>query len=285
MKVYDRQKKEYETSDQYGQEKLRFLYENAIGRLLLRLAVSHFVSGIYGSINSRKSSARKIPGFIEKHHIDMSDFEEEDYGSFNEFFVRKIRPEKRPFSMRKDVLISPADSKLLVYGIDEDTKLFIKGREYTLDEITGGTYTEGFKGGHAFVFRLCMDDYHRYCFIDDGKVVSEKRIKGRLHTVSSFSRDHKIYKENTRQVSVLKTENFGMVIMIEVGALLVGKIVDHDIKEFKKGQEKGYFEPGGSTVIIITGDNIEVDEDIMEQSSAGIETKVRYGERIGTSRC
>ena len=69
---------------------------------------------------------------------------------------------------------------------------------------------------------------------------------------------------------------------IEVGAMLVGRIVDEGIGIFAKGQEKGHFEPGGSTVIILAN-NIKIDEDIMEQSVSGIETKVRYGERIGTA--
>ena len=105
-------------------------------------------------------------------------------------------------------------------------------------------------------------------------------IKGKLHTVSPVSKNHKIYMENTRQVNLLKTEKFGTIAYIEVGAMLIGRIVDNGTDVFEKGQEKGYFEPGGSTVIILVK-NVEIDKDIMEQSASGIETKVRYGERIG----
>ena len=284
MKIYDRQSKSYEETEQYGAGKLEFLYNNAFGRLFLGLAVSPFVSGIYGRMNSRKSSVKKIPGFIEKQGIDMSEYEEREYESFNDFFTRKIRPEKRPIDMAKNVLISPADSKLLVYEIGDDTRMTVKGREYTADEILAES-AEEFKGGYALVFRLSVDNFHRYCFPDSGKVVQSKKIKGKLHTVSPISKDHMIYKENSREVSILETDNFGKVAFVEVGALLVGRIVNHEAGVFEKGQEKGYFEPGGSTVIMFVGRDIEVDEDIMKQSAAGIETKVRYGERVGVLRC
>ena len=284
MKIYDRQSKSYEETEQYGAGKLEFLYNNAFGRLFLGLAVSPFVSGIYGRMNSRKSSVKKIPGFIEKQGIDMSEYEDREYESFNDFFTRKIRPEKRPIDMAKNVLISPADSKLLVYEIGDDTRMTVKGREYTADEILAES-AEEFKGGYALVFRLSVDNFHRYCFPDSGKVVQSKKIKGKLHTVSPISKDHKIYKENSREVSILETDNFGKVAFVEVGALLVGRIVNHEAGVFEKGQEKGYFEPGGSTVIMFVGRDIEVDEDIMKQSAAGIETKVRYGERVGVLRC
>ena len=135
------------------------------------------------------------------------------------------------------------------------------------------------------MYRLCVDDLHRYCFIDDGRLKGRKTIKGKLHTVSSLSADHKIYKENFRVVNVMDTENFGRVIHIEVGALLVGRVVNHDVRSFTKGEEKGYFEPGGSTIIqIFKKDSVRIDDDIMVHSMEGIETRVLYGEGVG-SKC
>ena len=281
MKIYDRRTDTYEEIVQYGAGKLAFLYNNPLGRLLLGIAVSPFVSNVYAWKNSRKSSAKKIPGFIKEHNIDMSDFEDREYKSFTDFFTRKIRYGKRPVDMAPEALISPADSKLLVYEIEKDTTLRIKGRTYTADEILADSENAGeFAGGYALVFRLTVDDYHRFCYPDRGCLISRRLIKGKLHTVSPVSKDHKIYMENTRSVNLLKTENFGTVAYIEVGAMLIGRIVDNGTDVFEKGQEKGYFEPGGSTVVILVK-NVEIDKDIMEQSASGIETKVRYGERIG----
>ena len=281
MKIYDRRTDTYEEIVQYGAGKLAFLYNNPLGRLLLGIAVSPFVSNVYAWKNSRKSSAKKIPGFIKEHNIDMSDYEDREYKSFTDFFTRKIRYGKRPVDMAPEALISPADSKLLVYEIEKDTTLRIKGRTYTADEILADSENAGeFAGGYALVFRLTVDDYHRFCYPDRGCLISRRLIKGKLHTVSPVSKDHKIYMENTRAVNLLKTENFGTVAYIEVGAMLIGRIVDNGTDVFEKGQEKGYFEPGGSTVVILVK-NVEIDKDIMEQSASGIETKVRYGERIG----
>lgn len=281
MKIYDRRTDTYEDIVQYGAGKLAFLYNNPLGRLLLGIAVSPFVSNVYAWKNSRKSSAKKIPGFIKEHNIDMSDYEDREYKSFTDFFTRKIRYGKRPVDMAPEALISPADSKLLVYEIEKDTTLRIKGRTYTADEILADSENAGeFAGGYALVFRLTVDDYHRFCYPDRGCLISRRLIKGKLHTVSPVSKDHKIYMENTRSVNLLKTENFGTVAYIEVGAMLIGRIVDNGTDVFEKGQEKGYFEPGGSTVVILVK-NVEIDKDIMEQSASGIETKVRYGERIG----
>lgn len=281
MKIYDRRTDTYEEIVQYGAGKLAFLYNNPLGRLLLGIAVSPFVSNVYAWKNSRKSSAKKIPGFIKEHNIDMSDYEDREYKSFTDFFTRKIRYGKRPVDMTPEALISPADSKLLVYEIEKDTTLRIKGRTYTADEILADSENAGeFAGGYALVFRLTVDDYHRFCYPDRGCLISRRLIKGKLHTVSPVSKDHKIYMENTRSVNLLKTENFGTVAYIEVGAMLIGRIVDNGTDVFEKGQEKGYFEPGGSTVVILVK-NVEIDKDIMEQSASGIETKVRYGERIG----
>ena len=280
MKVYQRDKKEYKEVTQYGSDTLKFLYGNAFGRILLRLAISRLPSIIYGKVKSSKRSAKKVPEFIASHNIDMTLFEEREYVSFTDFFTRKFKDGVRPVG---DGLISPADSKLLVYPADEETRIEVKGREYFLSEITGRNMDE-YKGGLVLVFRLCIDDCHRYCFPADGNVTEQYDIKGKLHTVSPLSSAYKIYKENTRKVSFLDTDEFGKVCFIEVGAILVGKIVDLGKKDFRKGEEKGYFEPGGSTVIVILPEGVKVDDDIMEESKRGIETEVKYGERIG-QRC
>ena len=281
MKIYDRKTGTYEEIVQYGAGKLDFLYNNPVGRIFLGIAVSPFVSNVYASKNAKKSSVKKIPAFIKEHNIDMSDFEDREYKSFTDFFTRKIRYGKRPVDMTPGALISPADSKLLVYEIEKDTSMRIKGRTYTVDEILADAENaKEFAGGYALVFRLTVDDYHRFCYPDKGCLISKRFIKGKLHTVSPVSKNHKIYMENTRLVNLLKTEKFGTIAYIEVGAMLIGRIVDNGTDVFEKGQEKGYFEPGGSTVIIMVR-NVEIDKDIMEQSASGIETKVRYGERIG----
>ena len=283
MKIYDSHKKEYIRTEQYGQGKLEFLYGNPFGRLLLKLVISPFTSRLYGYYNSLPISAKKISPFVEKYSISLDEYEKSEYNSFNDFFTRKRRPEAIHMDMNPDALIAPADSKLLVYNVTDDTKISVKGSLYTLDELVDNRLdVSDYGGGLCLVFRLCMDDYHRYCFIDSGKVASGFTVKGKLHTVSSISKNYRIFKENSRAVSVCETEHFGRIIQMEVGALLVGRIVNHDVGTFRRGQEKGWFEPGGSTVILLLQkDAAVIDGDILAQSRDGIETIVKYGERIG----
>ena len=286
MKVFVRETGTYEGAEQYGGGALKFLYENPVGRILLGLAVSPVVSDIYAFFNSKASSAKKIPGFIKKYNIDMSEFEDREYGSFKDFFTRRFREGARSIDKDDNVLVAPADSKLLVYEIDSDLKMKIKGSTYTISELLGKYIDiKDYNGGYALVYRLCMDDCHRYCFVDDGVFLDHYGIKGKLHTVSSISKDYKIYKENTREISVMKTRNFDILIQIEVGALLVGRINNCYPKVFVRGDEKGFFEPGGSTIVIlVNGDTVSIDEDIMKCSGAGVETKVKLGERVGKKK-
>ena len=136
----------------------------------------------------------------------------------------------------------------------------------------------------CLVFRLSVDDYHRYCYPDTGTTKSKTAIKGKLHTVCDISDKYKVFQENSRFVSVLDTEHFGEIIMIEVGALMVGRIVNHEIVDFRKGQEKGYFRLGGSTIVVLCQAGVlKLDEDIEEYAAQGMEVRLRYGERVGLS--
>lgn len=283
MKIYVRQDKSFIEDSQYGGSYLEKLYNTWYGRVLSKFILLPVFSSMATAKDRRRSSTKKIAPFVERYGINMSDFEDREYNSFSDFFTRSIKPGKRPVDTDVNAVIAPADSKVLCYDIDDDLKFTVKGSIYTPDEITGNcTDISSYAGGKALVFRLSMDDYHHYCFIDSGRVLSSNEIKGKLHTVSSISSKYKIYKENHRIVNVLDTDHFGKVIYIEVGALLVGRIKNNGVKQFEKGQEKGYFEQGGSTIVLFfEKDRIKVDSDILEMSGNGIETKVKMGERIG----
>lgn len=285
MKIYVRQDKSFVEDRQYGGRSLERLYNTWYGRVLSKFILLPVFSTMATSKDRMRSSVKKIDPFIAEYKIIMSDFEEREYASFSDFFTRKIKPGKRPVDHDPLAVISPADSKVLCYDIGDDLKFTVKGSVYTPDEIVGNsTDLSGFAGGKALVFRLSMDDYHHYCHIDSGKVLDSYEIKGKLHTVSSISSKYKIYKENHRIVNILDTDHFGRVIYIEVGALLVGRIKNNGVTMFEKGQEKGYFEQGGSTIVLFfEKGRINVDPDILEMSGNGIETKVKMGERIGVT--
>jgi phosphatidylserine decarboxylase len=254
--------------------------------VLLKFVIHPVFSRVNGWYNNSSFSKRKIKSFVEEYGICLSDYVEREYKSFNDFFTRKIKKGKRDIDMTPSSLVAPADSKLSVYPIHEKNVLEIKGVRYTLEELTGGRINlKDYEGGNCLIFRLTMDDYHRYIFLDEGYLKRKYGIKGKLHTVSSLSKKHKIYRQNSRVVNVLETHNFGVVVCIEVGALLVGKIRNHKIRNFKRGMEKGYFELGGSTIIMLfQKDRIKLEEDILQHCEKGMEVKVLMGEKIG-SKC
>ena len=190
--------------------------------------------------------------------------------------------------MQQEALIAPCDSRLTVYDIREDSHFMVKGREYTLEELLKSRkLAKHYKGGTLLLFRLAVSDYHRYCYIDHGRKTGNYHIPGVLHTVNPIAAAKRpIYKENTREFSVLKTRNFGNVLMMEVGALLVGRIRNHHGKaSIVRGDEAGLFQYGGSTVILcLEPGRAVIDPDICRNSLNDIETRVLQGERIGSKR-
>ncbi len=266
---------------------IRWLYRSAFGRFLLKLITRPFVSKIAGWFLSTRASCFLIKPFIRKNGIDMSQFEPVKYRSYNEFFSRKILSEVRPVDTDPRHLISPCDSKLTALSITEDCSFCLKNTQYTVASLLRNeALANAYNGGYALIFRLTVDDYHRYCYIADGTKEENISIPGFLHTVNPIANDHfPIYKENCRQYSILHTDFFGDVVMMEVGAMLVGKIVNHHQKAaVTRGQEKGYFQFGGSTVVLLLkADSVLLDEDILKNSRDNIETIVKYGEKIGIS--
>lgn len=283
MKYKDRQGNI--TIEEDGQEKvLGFLYGTSIGRSLLKILIKPVVSKIGGAFLNTGISTLGIKPFVKQNHIDMDEYENKKYKSYNEFFCRKIKPECRKIQEDEGVFIAPCDSKLTVYPITENGTYKIKNTKYTMKSLTRNEkIAKYYQGGYILVFRLTVDDYHRYCYVDSGKKTKNYRIKGVFHTVNPLANDvYPIYKENTREFSLLKSDHFKTVLMMEVGALMVGKIVNyHKAVSVRKGQEKGRFEFGGSTVILcVKKDVLEIDKDIMENSENDFETKVKMGERI-----
>ena len=264
---------------------LAALYGSIPGRILLRPLVAPWVSRLAGRFLSSRLSVFLIRPFIRRNNIDMAQFEDVSYRSYNEFFSRKIRPEARKIDMRREILIAPCDSKLTVLPIAPDGVFSLKHTKYSLEGLLkNAALAKKYEGGFALIFRLTVDDYHRYCYAADGDKTKNTFIPGVLHTVNPIANDYyPIYKENCREYSLLMSEDFGDILMMEVGALLVGKIVNHHQEaRVRRGQEKGYFQFGGSTVVLLLEkDAAEIDGDILENSGGGIETVVKMGEAIG----
>ncbi len=265
----------------YGKD-VSFLYNNFFGRIILKLIHNRFVSNIIGLYMNSPLSKGMISSTIKKYNIDMDIFEKKEYKSFNDFFIRYKK--ELNIDLDKNHFISPSDSKLTVLKLSEDTSFKVKGSIYNMKNIIDEDISKDYKNGYALIFRLEINNYHHYHFVDDGTIGKNKYIKGVLHTVQPIALGkYKVFHKNAREYTVLHTKNFGDIIQVEVGALSVGRITNNkSIKSFKKGEEKGYFEFGGSTVILFVKDkSVIIDKDILDNSKKEIETIVNCGEKIG----
>ena len=269
---------------------LHVMYSHAAGRAAMKPLVQPAVSRAAGCFLDSRWSVPMIAPFVKKNHISLKECTTKQFASFNDFFVRKLNRDARPFSDAPGDFISPCDARLTVYPVCENGKFEIKNTVYTLEQLLRDRkLAKRYEGGTLFLFRLSVDDYHRYLFVDDGVCSAERRIEGVLHTVNPAANDYcPIYKENTRTYSLLESTNFGTLLQMEVGAMMVGKIVNEkagEAKQVQRGEEKGYFAFGGSTVIVLAQKGSVVPEKrIWNYSRLGIETRVRQGETVGMNR-
>ena len=273
------------TTNQKQNKLLKKMYGSTVGRVFLKTLTAPAVSRIAGAFMDSPPSKLLIKPFIKHSGIDTSQYIMEGFSSYNDFFTRVVKPEKRPVDFTPEHLISPCDSKLTVYKIGKNSIFRIKGSRYRVSDLLQNDFlAKRYCGGYCLIFRLEVDDYHRYCYIDNGIKTDNTFIAGELHTVNPIAlARYNIYKRNSREYTVLHTEHFGDVVQVEVGAMMVGRIVNHHGEcAFFRGQEKGKFEFGGSTIVMLfSKDSIVPDRDILVNSSQGIETVVKYGEKIG----
>lgn len=264
---------------------LRFLYDTVPGRMALKVITSPTISKIGGAYMNSGISKIHIKCFIKNNNIDMKQYEEAEYKCFNDCFTRKIKLQMRPVDMAKDAFVSPCDGRLSAYHISENSDFYIKKSHYTIADLTKDSkMSPDFKNGICLIFRLCVDDYHRYGYVDNGQIIENRYIKGKLHTVRPIAYErYPIFIQNSREYSIIKTENFETIAQIEVGALMIGKIKNHQKSGYvEKGKEKGMFLYGGSTIVVLLQeDSAYIDQEYFENSKNNIETKVKYGQKIG----
>ena len=284
MKIIDRKNGQIinEVEDSAGI--IRFLYHSLPGRIFLKLFFARvYFSKLLSLYYKSPLSKAKIEGFVKKYNMDGR-LLKRGFASFDDFFTRKerINPDREGF-------IATASAKLRVFRIGENGELYqgkkrlnimIKGNVYNIDKLLKENLPEWAKGGHLLLYRLSLCDYHRYIYPTDGCLVRRKNIAGRLESVRRDAAYWRAFAENKREVEYWHT-SFGDIIHMEIGAMLVGHIHNNRKRSFKKGDEKGYFSYGGSSIVEIVGKDIEIDGDILKNSERGFETKIKIGERIG----
>ncbi|TYQ16526.1 UNVERIFIED_CONTAM: phosphatidylserine decarboxylase [Acetivibrio alkalicellulosi] len=293
IKIYNRELKKYEIEEITGGKIIKTLYNTGYGKISLELMFKRKIySVLTGKLCDSKISAKKIRKFVQKNNIDISESCErlEDFKSFNDFFTRKLKSHSRPFPNDPQLFLSPGDGRIRAWtNIGMEKKIKIKGFDYSYKELVSNNVIEdGYDGGTAIVLRLNPTDYHRFHFVDDGVCSQSTKIKGYYYSVNpvALSAYPKIFCRNVREYSTFKSENYGDILFIEVGATCVGSIVQTYVPNtfIKRGSEKGFFKFGGSTIILIIKKGyVKIDEDIEYQTNLGYETKIKAGEVIGKS--
>ncbi len=291
IQVFDRRTKMIFTEKVLGEFAMRCAYGSAASvwftsRILVRRSISDLMGLYYDSPLSKSL----ISSFVKNFNINMEESarRENEFQSFNDFFARTLRPSARPIANAPGSIVSPGDGRLLVFPkIDRDTVSFAKWAPIRLAHLfsENKSLAEEFIDGSCAILRLCPTDYHRFHFPASGVPGVTQEIKGLLHSVNPFSLERKlpVYCLNKRTICEFESSNHGKIVLLEIGALGVGSIVQtyKPNQNVFVGQEKGFFKFGGSTTILFFKPNqVRFDSDLIENSAAGMETLVRMGEQI-----
>jgi phosphatidylserine decarboxylase len=299
MKYIDRITGQEKTEKVYGGFFIRLLYSNhLLSRFLAKLILPilsrfSFPSVFYGALQKAPWSRSKVQRFIHKFQVDTSEFLDpvSSFKSFNDFFIRKLKPSSRPIASGDHIAILPADARYLVFpNIDHSEGFFVKGKKFSLSSLLQDpSLATSFAGGAMVIARLAPVDYHRFHFPCDATPSTPHLISGSLYSVNplALKKNTNILAENKRMITRLETPSFGTVLFIEVGATYVGTIHQTFTPNTfqKKGAEKGYFSFGGSCLILLFQPGaIQLDSDLIQASSRSLEVLGKLGQSLGHTR-
>jgi phosphatidylserine decarboxylase len=292
----DRKTKEKKKEKIYGFIFLEIFYgDNFFFQILSRLFLPFFTkiaffSKFYGFIQKSRMTRWKVAPFIRAYEIDAKEFLEPvmAFRSFNDFFIRKLKPDVRPLAPGDEVAILPADGRYLAFqNFEESDTIFVKGKKFSLEKLLrNDAKTKQFRNGSLIIARLCPVDYHRFHFPCACVPGRAELINGDLYSVNpiALKKNIEILTENKRVITSLKTERFGEVLYIEIGATYVGSIEQtyEPAHSYAKGDEKGYFSFGGSCLILLfEKDRIILDNDLLETTQSQIEMRGLLGQSLG----
>lgn len=293
IEVFNRYTRRMEREQVLGEGYLRFIYGNPLGRLALHALVKRALfSRWYGWVQNRAASVRAIDPFVRQYGIDMKAFSmpEGGFGSFNEFFYRRLSEGARPVCEGATVAF-PADGRHSGWqDASQMEGVFVKGQQFDLPALLGSAeLAERYARGSVVLSRLCPTDYHRFHFVAGGVPTATQRIEGVLASVSPYCLRRRLgwLWANKRERNLLDTEEVGAVLTLVIGATCVGSIYQTYVpgNPVTKGAEQGYFAFGGSTVMtFFEPGRVRLAADLLENTARQIETYAHQGDEMGTVR-
>ncbi|MBT5925127.1 MAG: phosphatidylserine decarboxylase [Verrucomicrobia bacterium] len=276
----------------YGDGFLKWAYGNPLGKASVELLVKHTLfSKCYGWWMDRPGTALKVRPFLNTYGLDDGEFVKtpDEFESFNDFFSRELKPEARPITDRPGAIVFPADGRHLGFqNLSEVKSVFVKGQTFDLNTLLGDVkLADRYRCGSAVLSRLCPVDYHRFHFSVQGVPELPRIINGALYSVNPMAlRQNIAYLwQNKRVITRVVSKDLGEVLIMEIGATNVGSIIQTFKADspIKKGSEKGYFRFGGSaTMTFFEPGKVQLEKDLLDKSSDGLELYARMGDVMGT---
>ncbi|GKZ21709.1 hypothetical protein AbraIFM66951_002372 [Aspergillus brasiliensis] len=278
---------------------IRLLYKGLKSREMEKKRIRKILKSLsikQGRKYDDPASASQIRDFINFHQLDMSEvlLPVEKFKTFNEFFYRALKPDARPCSAPDEpgIVVSPADCRAVVFDrLEEATSIWVKGREFSVARLLGDAYPEDvkrFKNGALGIFRLAPQDYHRFHIPVDGVLGEPKTIEGEYYTVNPMAIRSAldVYGENVRVLVPIDSVAHGRVMVVCVGAMMVGStvITRQAGEKVSRAEELGYFKFGGSTLLLLFEEGaVNFDSDLVDNSKGPLETLIRVGMSVGHS--
>lgn len=289
--VFNRYSGAIEEEEIYGEAFLKWIYGHPLGRLALwGVAKRRFFSRFYGWRMSRPASRKKVAPFVATYGLNEEEFlqAKESFGSFNAFFSRRLRPDARPIASAPSDVVFPADGRhLAIPVLGREEGFFVKGQRFDLAKLLDDAeLAHEFAGGTLVLSRLCPVDYHRFHFPVEGRPERAMRIGGPLFSVSPIALRQRLSYlwENARVRVVLDGGPAGKVVTVDVGATCVGSIhyTYTPREDIARGDEKGFFEFGGSSTITLFKQGVVcLADDLLSHSAKNQEVYARMGDRMG----
>jgi phosphatidylserine decarboxylase len=293
-KIWNRETKQLEDVRVYKSEAMIFIHRSPLARLLMsKIATLPFFSTLMALKDYTRLSKKKVLEFVKDNNLDVNEFEKPvtEYPSFSKFFIRRLKTEARPVCSDAEALVSPADGVLSVFpDLSGVPSFIIKGQNFTLSSLLKDERLTGeFMGGTLAVIYLSPTDYHRYHYPCDCMLERQYTLGNRLFSVNPIAMENgfRPFDVNVRTVSLLNNEKTGRFLMIEVGAMYVGRLVQASPEPGQKfkGQEKGYFGLGGSSIVLVFKKGaVKFDDDILDWSAKSVSSRVKMGEKISATR-
>jgi phosphatidylserine decarboxylase len=290
IRYIDRQTGDIKTEKVAGDGWLVWLYNNPVGEVTLYTLVKRkFVSSIYGDMMDKPKSAKKIEPFVKDYNIDLSTAQKQQFTSFNDFFIRKLKHNSRIIDTSAIVVVSPADGKALAYADISNQDFIVKGYRFNMKSfLNDPVLAEKYENGSLVIIRVCPTDYHRFHFPASGIITKDVKIDGDYYSVNPIAIREivELFCLNKREYVTISTSEFGDIIMTEVGATMVGSIIQTYKGDIAiKGEEKGYFKFGGSSIVLLfEKGKVTIDKDLLTNTQKGLETQVMVGERIAIKK-